>query len=30
MPRAITEAGLDDAVLPIDEIGAALVEAAGE
>jgi two-component system chemotaxis response regulator CheB len=30
MPRAITEAGLDDAVLPIDEIGQALVEAAGE
>ena len=30
MPRAITEAGLDDAVLPIDEIGAAIVEAAGE
>jgi two-component system chemotaxis response regulator CheB len=30
MPRAITEAGLDDAVLPIDEIGTALVEAAGE
>jgi two-component system chemotaxis response regulator CheB len=29
MPRAITEAGLDDAVLPISEIGAALVEAAG-
>jgi two-component system chemotaxis response regulator CheB len=30
MPRAITEAGLDDAVLPIQEIGQALVEAAGE
>ncbi|MBJ7458551.1 MAG: chemotaxis-specific protein-glutamate methyltransferase CheB [Thermoleophilaceae bacterium] len=30
MPRAITEAGLADAVLPIDEIGAAIVEAAGE
>ncbi len=29
MPRAVIEAGLADAVLPIDEIGAALVEAAG-
>ncbi|MFT4049008.1 MAG: chemotaxis-specific protein-glutamate methyltransferase CheB [Solirubrobacterales bacterium] len=29
MPRAITEAGLADAVLPIDEIGPALKEAAG-
>lgn len=29
MPRAVTEAGLADAVLPIDEIGAAIVEAAG-
>lgn len=29
MPRAITEAGLADAVLPIEEIGAALVEASG-
>lgn len=30
MPRAVTEAGYADAVLPIDEIGDALVEAAGE
>ncbi|MGK2878774.1 MAG: chemotaxis-specific protein-glutamate methyltransferase CheB [Solirubrobacterales bacterium] len=30
MPRAVTEAGLADAVLPIDEIGAAIVEASGE
>lgn len=29
MPRAVIEAGLADAVLPIDEIGAALIEAAG-
>jgi two-component system chemotaxis response regulator CheB len=30
MPRAVTEAGLADAVLPIEEIGAAIVEASGE
>lgn len=29
MPRAVTEAGHADAVLPIEEVGAALVEAAG-
>lgn len=29
MPRAVTEAGLADAVLPIEEIGPALKEAAG-
>lgn len=29
MPRAVTEAGHADAVLPIDEVGRALVEAAG-
>ncbi len=29
MPRAVVEAELADAVLPIDELGAALVEAAG-
>jgi two-component system chemotaxis response regulator CheB len=29
MPRAVTEAGLADAVLPIEEIGLALVEASG-
>lgn len=28
MPRAVTEAGLADAVLPIDEVAAAIVEAA--
>jgi two-component system chemotaxis response regulator CheB len=30
MPRAVTEAGLADAVLPIGEIAAAIVEAAGD
>jgi two-component system chemotaxis response regulator CheB len=30
MPRAVVEAGHADAVLPIEEIGSALVEAAGE
>lgn len=30
MPRAVTEAGHADAVLPIEEVGAALVEAAGD
>jgi two-component system chemotaxis response regulator CheB len=29
MPRAVAEAGLADAVLPIDEIGDAVKEAAG-
>jgi chemotaxis response regulator CheB len=29
MPRAITEAGLADAVLPIEEIAAAIIEASG-
>jgi two-component system chemotaxis response regulator CheB len=30
MPRAVTEAGLADAVLPIEEIAAAIIEASGE